>query len=89
MNLGATLFLTGSIAVLVALNRYSAIEIEAFIGEHVKDIGIGLLALAIVTMWKAALVQRWAFYVALAGAAYLVLQHRDAIIAIVEGMKML
>lgn len=86
MQLRSTLFLAGSIGLLVALDRYTAIEIEAFIGGHLKDLGLALLTLAIVVMWKAAFVQRWAFYVALAGAVYLVLRHRDAIASILGGL---
>lgn len=86
MNLGATLFLSGAVTLLVTLDRYSAIEIEAFTADHLKGIGLALLVLAIVTMWKADLVQRIALYIALAGVAYLLLQHGADIVAIAGGI---
>lgn len=70
----------------MALQIYSAIEIESFIGANLERIGLALLAFALLTMWQGKTVQRVAFYVALAGAAYLLLQHGSDIIAIAGGV---
>lgn len=86
MQLGSTLFLASAVSFLALLDRYSAIEIEAFVAEHLKDIGLALLVLALLTMWQGKTVQRIASYVALAGAAYLLLQHGSDILAIAGGV---
>ena len=86
MQLGSTLFLAGAISFLVALQTYSAIEIEAFVAGNLERIGMALLAFALLAMWQGKTVQRIASYVALAGAAYLLLQHGSDILAIAGGV---
>ncbi len=86
MNLGSTLFLASAVSLLVALQTYSAVEIESFIAANLERIGMALLALALVSIWQAKPVQRIAFYIAVIGVAYLLLQHGDDIVAIVGGV---
>lgn len=86
MQLGSTLFLAGAISFLVALQAYSAVEIESFIGANLQTIGISLLVLALVCLKYDKTIAKLANYLSLGGIAYLLLSNRDAILAIVGGL---
>jgi threonine/homoserine efflux transporter RhtA len=86
MTTGTALFLAFTMAILIAIEQVGPVDIAVFLLQHLKDVGIVLLSMAVLTMWDAKMVQRVAFYSALAGAIFLIFQHRQDLMVVMEGL---